>query len=123
MKIIFSLAMLLIGMMGAAQSIDQPVIIGTDETPKNKVWYSYDDDSTITYFSNTNRTEAIAYCKMLVIQYLGELNKPDSQTNEDGMEIYEWWISDTKVIQLVLKEGRSLIVIIDSPAEESNSDK
>lgn len=107
--------MLLIGVVGTAQTMDKPVIIRTDEPPQNKVWYRYDDDPTITYFSNTNRTEANAYSKVLVIQFLGEMKKPDSVTNEDGMEISEWEISDTKVLQLVLREERSLIVIIETP--------
>jgi hypothetical protein len=43
---------------------------------------------------------------------LGELDKPDSESKEDGMEIYEWEISNTKVLQLALREERSLIVIM-----------
>jgi hypothetical protein len=117
MKITISLAMLLIGLIGTAQTIDKPIIISPDESPQNKVWYRYDDDSTITYFSNTNRTQAIAYAKVLVAEFMGELDKPDSESKEDGMEIYEWEISDTKVLQLVLREERSLIVIIDTPSE------
>jgi hypothetical protein len=113
MKTIISFAMLLIGMMGAAQTIDNPVIIRTDESPQNKVWYRYDDDSTVTYFSNTIRTQAIAYAKVLVAQFMGELEKPDSESKEDGMEIYEWEISESKVLQLILREERSLIVIIE----------
>jgi hypothetical protein len=113
MKRTISLAMFLIGMIGTAQTIDTPIIISPDATPQNKVWYRYDDDSTITYFSNTNRTQANAYAKVLVAQFLGELEKPTSETIEDGMEIYEWEISDTKVLQLVLREERSLIVIIE----------
>ena len=113
MKTIISLAMLLIGVVGTAQTMDKPVIIRTDEPPQNKVWYRYDDDSTITYFSNTNRTQAIAYAKVLVAEFMGELDKPSSETIEDGMEIYEWEISDNKVLQLVLREERSLIVIIE----------
>jgi hypothetical protein len=113
MKRTISLAMFLIGMIGTAQTIDKPIIISPDESPKNKVWYRYDDDSTITYFSNTNRTQAIAYAKVLVAEFMGELDKPDSESKEDGMEIYEWVISDTKVLQLVLRVERSLIVIIE----------
>jgi hypothetical protein len=48
---------------------------------------------------------------------MGELDKPDSESKEDGMEIYEWVISDTKVLQLVLRQERSLIVIIETPSE------
>lgn len=117
MKITISLAMLLIGMIGTAQTIDKPIIISPDESTQNKVWYRYDDDSTITYFSNTNRTQAIAYAKVLVAEFMGELDKPDSESKEDGMEIYEWVISDTKVLQLVLRQERSLIVIIETPSE------
>jgi hypothetical protein len=113
MKRTISLAMLLIGMVGAAQTMNNPVIVRTDETPKNKVWYRYEDDSTITYFSNTNRTEAIAYSNALVIQFLGDLEKSARETKEDDIEIYEWEISDTMLLQLVLREERSLIVIIE----------
>ena len=109
--------MLLVGMIGTAQTIDKPIIIRTDESPQNKVWYRYDDDSTITYFTNTNRTQAIAYAKVLVAEFIGELDKPDSKSKEDGTEIYEWVISDTKVLQLVLRVERSLIVIVDTPSE------
>ena len=105
--------MFLIGMMGAAQTMDNPVIIRTDESPQNKVWYRYDDDSTVTYFSNTNRTQAIAYAKVLVAEFMGELDMPSSESKEDGMEIYEWEISDNQVLQLILREERSLIVIIE----------
>jgi hypothetical protein len=115
--------MFLIGMMGAAQTIDKPVIIRTDEPPQNKMWYRYDDDSTITYFSNTNRTQAIAYAKVLVAVFMGDLDKPSSETIEDGMEIYEWEISDNKVLQLVLREERSLIVIIETPSDQIDSNK
>jgi hypothetical protein len=105
--------MFLIGMTGTAQTIDKPIIISPDESPQNKVWYRYDDDSTVTYFSNTNRTQAIAYAKVLVAEFMGELEVPASESNEDGMEIFEWEISDSKVLQLVLREERSLIVIIE----------
>lgn len=104
-------------MIGTAQTIDKPIIISPDVSPQNKVWCRYDDVSTITYFSNTNRTHAIAYTNVLAVEFMGELDKPDSESNEDGMEIYEWGISYTKVLQLVLREECSLIVNIDTPSE------
>jgi hypothetical protein len=123
MKTVISIAMVLIGMVGVAQTMDNPVIIHSVESRKNKEWYRFDDDSTITYFSNTNRTQALAYSKILVAEFLGELKKPDSESIEDGMEIYEWEISDRKVLQLVLKEEVSLIVIIDIASEQNETDK
>ena len=123
MRTFLSFAMSLIGMVGIAQTIDNPVIIHSGESRKNKEWFRYDDDSTVTYFSNTNRIQAISYAKILVIQFKGELTKPDSDFFEDGREIIEWEISPTRVLQLVLQEEVSLIVIIDFPLEQNDPDE
>lgn len=112
MKKTIFIAMMFIGMMGSAQTINNPIVVNTLENTKDKVWYHLLDSDRIVY-SNTNKTEILAYTKMLIINFKGELEKPSGISEKDDMVMYEWYITDTKVLRLILNDVSSLIVIRD----------
>lgn len=111
MKKTIFIAMMLIGMMGSAQTIKNPLVIKSNQNVSEKVWHMYEDDSSVIYYENTNRTQTIAYAKIVLIDLMGELTKPNSEIEEGDTVMYEWIITDTKVLRLVLNEKASLIAI------------
>lgn len=113
MKKTIFIAMMLIGMMSSAQTIDNPIIVSSLTGLGNKVWYKEVNDDKAIKYANTNKTEIIAYTKMLIIDLKGELEKPSGFLQEDNMVMYEWIITDKKVVRLILNETSSLIVIRD----------
>jgi hypothetical protein len=113
MKKTIFIAMMLIGMMGSAQTINNPVIIKHGEHVNDKLWYMYNDDSSSVYYANTNKIHAISYAKILVAELSGELTKPDFIHEENDTAMYEWFITDTKVLALIVNDVSSLIVIKD----------
>ena len=111
-KTIF-IAMMLIGMMGSAQTINNPVVIKSDQQVNDKVWHMYQNDPSVIYYENTNRTQTLAYSKVILIELMGELKKPDLVHEDGDITMYEWFITDKKVLRLILNERASLIAIRD----------
>jgi len=111
MKKTIFIAMMLIGMMGSAQTMSNPIIIKSEDQVKEKVWHMYENDSSVIYYSNSDMTQIKAYSTALVIKLIGKEKKPDNILYNGNSVMYEWYITDKKVIRLILNDISSLIAI------------
>jgi hypothetical protein len=111
MKKTIFIAMMLIGMMGSAQTISNPVLVDSLSIIKDKEWYMYKNDPSVIFYSNTDMTQIKAYSTALVIKLIGKDKKPDNTLYNGDSVMYEWYITDKKVIRLILNDISSLIAI------------
>lgn len=111
MKKTIFIAMMLIGMMGSAQTMSNPIIIKSGEQVKEKVWHMYENDSSVIYYSNSDRVQTISNAKIIVTELMGQLTKPHEIKEKDNMVMYRWYVTDTKSVTVILNEVSSLISI------------
>lgn len=113
MKKTIFIAMMLIGMMGSAQTISNPVLVDSLSIKKDKEWYMYKNDPSVIFYSNTDINQIIAYSKALIIKFSGQDKKPDGMIDKGDTVMYQWTLSENKIMRVVLNEVSSMILIID----------
>lgn len=113
MKKTIFIAMMLIGMMGSAQTISNPVLVDSLSIKKDKEWYMYKNDPSVIFYSNTDMTQIKAYSTALVIKLIGKDKKPDGMVDNGDTVMYQWNISENKIMRVVLNEISSMIIIIN----------
>lgn len=109
-KTIFT-AMMLIGMMGSAQTINNPILVQNYNSTKDKVWYKDANDLNAITYSDTSINDIISYTESIIKNIKGSVPEPDGIVSEGNIVMYEWYITETKVLRLILNEKSSLIVL------------
>ena len=110
-KTIFT-AMMLIGMMGSAQTIESPVVLNQDSSLYD-VWVCFDYDTTTKYFWTKNRNKSIDIASEIMYDSYGqnkweEIN--DSYSN--GVRSTEWSLPNNYLLKFIKNENEEIYLIV-----------
>jgi len=110
-KTIFT-AMMLIGMMGSAQTIDNPVVLNGDSLVLN-IWSSPDYDTNTKRFSTENINIALNITLDILHNAYGNNKIPKTEySNFNEITTTEWILPDNSFMQLVRNEKDGLYFVV-----------
>jgi hypothetical protein len=118
MKAIISLAMLLVGMMGTAQTMDKPILVKNLNGIQSNVWYRNEERPNVIFCCMTDVPATKEYVEQLVIQFRGSFVDPIFYDGSDKSIRIQWELTDTKVLKLSLNDVASLIMIEEFSNEQ-----
>ena len=112
MKKTIFIAMMLIGMMGSAQTIDNPIVVNEDSSLYD-VWISYDYDTTTKYFMTKNRNESLNVALGIMYNAYGRTKWPKIKDSyEDGVSHTEWILPENHLLEFIKNENDKFYIIV-----------
>jgi hypothetical protein len=110
-KTIFT-AMMLIGMMGSAQTIETPIVVNGDSLVLD-IWTSPDYDTNTKRFSTENRDEALNVAMDIMYKTYGRTKWPETEdSNFNGTATTEWILPNDSFMQFVRNEKDGLYFVV-----------
>ena len=113
MKTVLLIAMVLIGIMGVAQTMDNPILVRNLNGIQTGVWYRKDGQPNVIFCCSTSVPATKEYVEELVTQFRGSFVDPTYYDGKDDIKLIAWKLTETKVLRLALLDVASLIIIED----------
>ncbi len=110
--------MILIGMMGTAQTMDKPILVKNLNGIQSNVWYRNEERPNVIFCCMTDVPATKEYVEQLVIQFRGSFVDPIHYDGTDKSIRIQWELTDTKVLKLALNDVASLIMIEEFSNEQ-----